>query len=160
MINCIYFPLSADQHTFPFNNLKLLSSLKGSFPKSKTVVPPFFFFFRSPLLDLFSSIHPPPHHPPPTNQPPISRHFALCPRSNGPPKDRSIKTHWPVEYLRSGDSRSWIGRRKKKEGKKERKKEGKREEKKVSREFAIERSNRADNAASHLLADSQIRWRR
>lgn len=121
MINCIYFPLSADQHTFPFNNLKLLSSLKGSFPKSKTVVPPFF-FFRSPLLDLFSSIHPPPHHPPPTNQPPISRHFALCPRSNGPPKDRSIKTHWPVEYLRSGDSRSWIGRRKKKEGKKEGKK--------------------------------------
>lgn len=156
MINCIYFPLSADQHTFPFNNLKLLSSLKGSFPKSKTVVPPFFFFF-----DLLSLISSPPFTLPLTTLPLLTNPRFLatlhCARvRTGRPR---IGQSRPIDPWNTFEAAILV--RESVEGKrrKEKRKE-KKEGKKVSREFAIERSNRADNAASHLLADSQIRWRR
>lgn len=155
MINCIYFPLSADQHTFPFNNLKLLSSLKGSFPKSKTVVPLFFFFFD--LLSLISS--------PPFTLPLTTLLLLTNPRFLATLHCARVRTGRP----RIGQSRPidpWntfeaaILVRESVEGK--RRKEKRKEKKKEKKFHANSRSNdrTADNAASHLLADSQIRWRR
>lgn len=136
MINCIYFPLSADQHTFPFNNLKLLSSLKGSFPKSKTVVPLFFFF------DLLSLISSPPFTLPLTTLPLLTNPRFLatlhCARvRTGRPR---IGQSRPIDPWNTFEAAILV--RESVEGKrrKEKRKE-KKEGKKVSREFAIERSN-------------------